>query len=143
MRCAPWEKEWLSVGRSHLTQTPRSSTGGRSSSGFDTLLAPLASKASNGACLAVDRLMGIILFLVFGLVIGLIARAVLPGRQSMGFLATTLLGIAGSFVGGFLVSLVTRNRITDLNTAGVVGSILGAILLLVVASRFSGRRALA
>jgi uncharacterized membrane protein YeaQ/YmgE (transglycosylase-associated protein family) len=87
--------------------------------------------------------MSIILFIVFGLVVGLIARAVLPGRQSMGLVGTTLLGIAGSFVGGFLVSLVTHNRITDLNTAGMVGSILGAIVLLVLASRFSGRRALA
>jgi uncharacterized membrane protein YeaQ/YmgE (transglycosylase-associated protein family) len=87
--------------------------------------------------------MSIILFIVFGFVIGLIARAVLPGRQSMGLAGTTLLGIAGSFVGGFLVSLVTHNRITDLNTAGVLGSILGAIVLLVLASRFSGRRALA
>jgi uncharacterized membrane protein YeaQ/YmgE (transglycosylase-associated protein family) len=87
--------------------------------------------------------MGIILFIVFGFVVGLIARAVLPGRQPMGLVGTSLLGIAGSFVGGFLVSLVTHNRITDLNTAGVVGSILGAIVLLLLASRFSGRRALA
>jgi uncharacterized membrane protein YeaQ/YmgE (transglycosylase-associated protein family) len=87
--------------------------------------------------------MGIILFIVFGFVVGLIARAVLPGRQSMGLVGTSLLGIAGSFVGGFLVSLVTHNRITDLNTAGVIGSILGALVLLVLASRFSGRRALA
>jgi uncharacterized membrane protein YeaQ/YmgE (transglycosylase-associated protein family) len=87
--------------------------------------------------------MGIIFFIVFGFVVGLIARAVLPGRQSMGLVGTSLLGIAGSFVGGFLVSLVTHNRITDLNTAGVIGSILGALVLLVLASRFSGRRALA
>jgi uncharacterized membrane protein YeaQ/YmgE (transglycosylase-associated protein family) len=60
----------------------------------------------------------------------------------MGLVGTTLLGIGGSFVGGFLVSLFTHNRITDLNTAGVLGSILGAIVLLVLASRFSGRRAL-
>lgn len=87
--------------------------------------------------------MGIILFVVFGLVVGLLARALLPGRQSMGLLMTALLGIAGSFVGGFLVSLVTHNRVTDLNTAGVIGSIVGAILLLVVGSRFSRSRALA
>ena len=87
--------------------------------------------------------MSIILFVVFGFVIGLIARAILPGRQSMGLIATTLLGIAGSFVGGFLAALVTHSHITDFNTAGVLGSILGAIVLLLVASRFSGRRALA
>lgn len=87
--------------------------------------------------------MSIILFIVFGLVIGLLARALLPGRQSMGLVKTALLGIAGSFVGGFLVSLVTKNRVTDFNTAGLIGSVVGAILLLVLVSRFSGRRALA
>jgi uncharacterized membrane protein YeaQ/YmgE (transglycosylase-associated protein family) len=85
--------------------------------------------------------MGIILFIVFGFVIGLLARAFMPGRQSMGLMGTTLLGVAGSFVGGFLVSLVTRNRITDFNTAGVIGSIVGAIVLLLLASRFGGRGA--
>jgi uncharacterized membrane protein YeaQ/YmgE (transglycosylase-associated protein family) len=87
--------------------------------------------------------MGIILFVVFGLVVGLLSRALLPGRQSMGLLATALLGIVGSFVGGFLVSLFTHNRVTDFNTAGIVGSIVGAILVLVIASRFSSRSALA
>jgi uncharacterized membrane protein YeaQ/YmgE (transglycosylase-associated protein family) len=81
----------------------------------------------------------ILLFVVFGLVVGLIARAVLPGRQSMGLLATSLLGIAGSFMGGFLVALLTHNRVLDFNTAGIIGSIIGAMLLLVIASRFSGR----
>ena len=62
---------------------------------------------------------------------------------SAGSVATALLGMVGSFIGGFLVSLVTHNRVTDFNTAGTIGSIVGAILLLVVVSRFSGRRALA
>jgi uncharacterized membrane protein YeaQ/YmgE (transglycosylase-associated protein family) len=87
--------------------------------------------------------MSIILFVIFGLVVGLLARALLPGRQSMGLVATALLGIVGSFVGGFLVSLVTHNRITDFNTAGIIGSIVGAIVVLVIASRFSSRGALA
>jgi uncharacterized membrane protein YeaQ/YmgE (transglycosylase-associated protein family) len=87
--------------------------------------------------------MGIVLFVIFGLVVGLLARAILPGRQSMGLLATALLGIAGSFMGGFLVSLVTHNRVLDFNTAGVIGSIVGAILVMVIASRFSSRGALA
>lgn len=83
--------------------------------------------------------MSIILFIVFGLVVGLVARAVLPGRQSMGLVATCLLGIAGSFMGGFLVSLLTHNRVLDFNTAGIIGSIVGAILVMVLASRFSSR----
>jgi uncharacterized membrane protein YeaQ/YmgE (transglycosylase-associated protein family) len=83
--------------------------------------------------------MGIILFIVFGLIVGFLARALMPGRQKMGLLMTTGLGVAGSFVGGFLVSLVTDHRVTDLHTAGIIGSVLGAILLLALASRFGGR----
>lgn len=77
--------------------------------------------------------MAILAFIVFGLIVGLIARAILPGRQSLGLVATILLGIVGSFVGGFLVSLFTDNRVTDMNTAGLIGSVVGAIVVLMVA----------
>ena len=77
--------------------------------------------------------MTILLFIVFGLIVGLIARAVLPGRQSMGLIATMLLGVAGSFVGGFLGSLISNHKVTDLHTAGIIGSVLGAILLMILA----------
>lgn len=83
---------------------------------------------------------GILLFVVFGLVVGFLARAIMPGTQSMGLLGTALLGIVGSFVGGFLASLVTHNRVTDMYPAGIVGSILGALLVLFIVGRF-GRRA--
>ncbi len=83
--------------------------------------------------------MGIILFVVFGFIVGLLARAIMPGTQKMGFVSTALLGIAGSFIGGFLAALVTSSRVTDLNTAGIIGSIAGALLLLFAMSRFSGR----
>jgi uncharacterized membrane protein YeaQ/YmgE (transglycosylase-associated protein family) len=86
--------------------------------------------------------MGIILFLVFGLVVGLLARAIMPGTQKMGIGMTALLGVAGSFVGGFLASLVNHTRVDDFNTAGAVGSIVGAILVLVIAGSSFGRRAL-
>jgi len=83
--------------------------------------------------------MAIIMFVIFGLVVGLLARTLMPGRQSMGLLMTAVLGIAGSFVGGFLVSLVTDNRVTDLNTAGIIGSIVGALLVLLLVGRFGPR----
>jgi uncharacterized membrane protein YeaQ/YmgE (transglycosylase-associated protein family) len=83
--------------------------------------------------------MAIIMFLVFGLVVGLLARALMPGRQSMGFGMTAVLGVVGSFVGGFLVSLVTDNRVTDFNTAGMIGSIVGAMLTLLIVGRFAPR----
>jgi uncharacterized membrane protein YeaQ/YmgE (transglycosylase-associated protein family) len=87
--------------------------------------------------------MGILSFLLFGLIIGLIARAVMPGDQKMGLFMTAILGVVGSFIGGFLVSLVTRHNVTDFNTAGVIGSVIGALVVLFGARAASGRRALA
>ena len=76
--------------------------------------------------------MGILFFLAFGLIIGLLARALMPGEQKMGLFMTMLLGVAGSFIGGFLSSLVTSHRVTDFHTAGIIGSVIGALLLLFV-----------
>ena len=87
--------------------------------------------------------MSIVLFLVFGLVVGFLARAVMPGTQKMGLIATMILGVVGSFVGGFLVSLITDQRVTDLNTAGIIGSIVGALVLLLVMGKLSNRNVLA
>jgi uncharacterized membrane protein YeaQ/YmgE (transglycosylase-associated protein family) len=77
--------------------------------------------------------MGLILFLVFGLVVGFIARAIMPGTQKMGLLATMLLGVAGSFIGGFIGALLTDSRVLEFNTSGLIGSILGALIALAVA----------
>ena len=84
--------------------------------------------------------MGIVLFILFGFIIGLLARAIMPGDQKMGILMTTGLGVAGSFLGGFLTSLITDNRVTDFNTAGIIGSIIGALLLLFIAGMVQRRR---
>lgn len=86
--------------------------------------------------------MSLILFAVFGLVVGFLARALMPGRQSMSWLMTAVLGMVGSFVGGFLVSLITDNRVTDFNTAGLIGSVVGALVVLALVGRFGARRAL-
>jgi uncharacterized membrane protein YeaQ/YmgE (transglycosylase-associated protein family) len=87
--------------------------------------------------------MSLILFLVFGLVVGFIARAIMPGTQKMGMLATMLLGVVGSFIGGFIGALLTDSRVLDFNTAGVIGSIIGALIALAVAGGVftRGRRA--
>jgi uncharacterized membrane protein YeaQ/YmgE (transglycosylase-associated protein family) len=77
--------------------------------------------------------MSIIAFLVIGLLAGLLARALMPGNQSMGLLATTLLGIAGSFVGGFVGSLFrTDGRMFDLHPSGLIFSVIGAMLVLLL-----------
>ena len=84
--------------------------------------------------------MGILAFIVIGLLAGLIARAVMPGNQSMGLVATTLLGMVGSLVGGLIGSLFSRTgRIFDLHPTGLIFSILGALLVLFLMG-FAGRR---
>ncbi|HYO73310.1 MAG TPA: GlsB/YeaQ/YmgE family stress response membrane protein [Archangium sp.] len=77
--------------------------------------------------------------IITGLVAGLIARAVMPGRQSMGFIGTTLLGIAGSFMGGFLASLLLGGSWRVLQPSGYIGSIIGANVLLWLSRMLSGR----
>jgi uncharacterized membrane protein YeaQ/YmgE (transglycosylase-associated protein family) len=52
---------------------------------------------------------------------------------------TAVLGVVGSFVGGFVASLVTHERVADFNTAGLIGSVLGALLVLFLVGRFSSR----
>lgn len=82
--------------------------------------------------------MGVIAWIVFGFIVGLIARAVVPGRQGMGFLMTTLLGIAGSIVGGLVASALAGGPATGFRTAGFVGSLIGAVVLLAVAGMVTG-----
>jgi uncharacterized membrane protein YeaQ/YmgE (transglycosylase-associated protein family) len=77
--------------------------------------------------------MGIIAWIVFGFIIGLLARALVPGKQSMGFIMTTLLGVAGSLVGGLVATALTGGSMQEMHGAGFLGSLIGAVLLLVVA----------
>jgi uncharacterized membrane protein YeaQ/YmgE (transglycosylase-associated protein family) len=83
--------------------------------------------------------MSILFFLIFGLVVGFLARAVMPGSQKMGLVATMLLGVVGSFIGGFIGALITDSRVLDFNTAGLIGSVIGALVALVVAGGSFGR----
>ena len=87
--------------------------------------------------------MSILVFIFFGLIVGFLARAIMPCKQPMGWLATAGLGVAGAFFGGFLTSLVSDQRVFDLHTAGLVGSVVGAIAVLVLARIMIGGRAFA
>jgi uncharacterized membrane protein YeaQ/YmgE (transglycosylase-associated protein family) len=84
--------------------------------------------------------MGIIAWIVFGFIVGLIARAVVPGRQGLGFVMTTLLGIAGSLVGGLVASALFGGSATAFQPSGFLGSLIGAVVLLVVAGMVMGPR---
>ena len=78
--------------------------------------------------------MHIIAFIVFGLVIGLIARAVMPGQQKLSLIWTTVLGMAGSLLGGLVANLLTGARAGESMSAGWIGSIIGALVLLGIAT---------
>jgi uncharacterized membrane protein YeaQ/YmgE (transglycosylase-associated protein family) len=76
----------------------------------------------------------IVILIVIGLIVGLLARLLVPGRDSIGLLGTILLGIVGSFVGGFLQQLIQFHHleVTHFAATGIIGSIIGAIVLLLI-----------
>jgi len=81
-----------------------------------------------------------ILFLVFGLIVGAVARVLVPGRERGGWIVSTLLGVAGSFAGAFLGRELGLYRTGE--PAGFVMSVLGAVLLLVLYHAVTRRRSL-
>lgn len=82
----------------------------------------------------------IITLIIIGLIAGFVARALVPGDDSMSIPATIALGIVGSFVGGFLASLIGRGDGSYLNAAGIIGSIIGAIVALLVYNAVTGKK---
>jgi uncharacterized membrane protein YeaQ/YmgE (transglycosylase-associated protein family) len=84
----------------------------------------------------------LIYMLVVGIVAGFLARLLVPGRDPMGFWATVLLGIVGSFIGGFLGYVLFGKDLDEgaLQASGVVGSIVGAVIALLIYRAMSGSR---
>jgi uncharacterized membrane protein YeaQ/YmgE (transglycosylase-associated protein family) len=83
----------------------------------------------------------IISWIVFGLIVGAIARFLVPGKQSMGWLATIVLGVVGSFLGGGISWLLFGSPTGAVNPAGWILSIIGAIIVILLYGRFAGRSA--
>ena len=87
-------------------------------------------------------MIGFILFLlVVGLIGGFIARTLVPGRDSLSLGGTLLLGIVGSFIGGFLGYLLFRNDANDgaFQASGIIGSIVGSVIALLIYRAANGR----
>jgi uncharacterized membrane protein YeaQ/YmgE (transglycosylase-associated protein family) len=74
-------------------------------------------------------------FLVAGLVIGALARLILPGRQRIGLLWTLVLGVIGSLIGGTIANALRSGSIWELNFVGFVAAVGASVILLAVAER--------
>ncbi len=83
----------------------------------------------------------LIVLIVVGAIAGFLARAIVPGRDPMGIGATILLGIVGSFVGGFLGYLLFHRDASQgvLQPSGIIGSVIGAIIALLIYRAVSRR----
>lgn len=84
--------------------------------------------------------MHILGWLVFGLIAGAIARLLTPGHQPLGLIMTSLLGIGGSFVGGAIGNLIHGDPLLVATSSGWLGSIVGAVLILIVMRMMADRR---
>lgn len=92
-------------------------------------------------------MLGLIIWLIIiGFIAGALARLLVPGRDPMSWFETLILGVVGSFVGGFLAALLfgreddegTRNWLAP---SGIIGSIIGAIIVLLIWRQVRGRGA--
>jgi uncharacterized membrane protein YeaQ/YmgE (transglycosylase-associated protein family) len=76
--------------------------------------------------------MGILSWIVMGLIVGLLAKFIMPGRDPGGLIITTLLGIVGAFVGGFIGSFLGLGPVTGFNLGSILLATGGAVLLLIL-----------
>ena len=84
--------------------------------------------------------MGVIAWIVFGLIAGVIAKLIMPGKDPGGFIITILLGVAGALLGGFIGSALGFGGVDGFNLGSFLIAVLGAILLLVIYRSVAGKR---
>lgn len=84
--------------------------------------------------------MGILTWIIFGAIVGIFAKWLMPGRDPGGFIITILLGIAGALVGGFIASALGLGDVTGFNLWSLIIAVLGAILLLFIYRQVQRRR---
>lgn len=82
--------------------------------------------------------MGILGTIIIGFLVGLVARFLKPGNDRMGFIMTTIVGISGAFLGTYLGQLLGIYHVGE--TAGFLGAVIGAILVLIMLSAVSRRK---
>ena len=83
---------------------------------------------------------GIISWIVIGLIAGILGKLIMPGRDPGGFLLTIVIGMIGALVGGFVVQLLGGAGLTGFNLWSILVATLGAIILLALYRLFAGGR---
>lgn len=86
--------------------------------------------------------MGILTWIIFGLIAGAIAKLIMPGRQGGGWIVTTILGIIGAFVGGFIGSALFHVGVSGFNIKSFIVAIVGALIVLGIYGAVTGRKAI-
>lgn len=79
--------------------------------------------------------MGIISWIIFGLIAGIIAKWIMPGKDSAGFIITIILGIVGAVVGGYISTFFGFGRVDGFNFGSLVVAVIGAIVVLFIARK--------
>lgn len=79
-------------------------------------------------------------FIVAGLIIGALARLIKPGKQNLSLVATLLLGLAGSVIGGVVANLLDTGDIFELNVLGFIVAVVASVALIGTAEAISGSR---
>ena len=79
-------------------------------------------------------------FIIAGLIIGALARLVKPGKQNLGVIATLLLGLVGSVIGGVVANVLGTGSIFELNVLGFIVAVIAAVLLIGVAETVTGNK---
>jgi uncharacterized membrane protein YeaQ/YmgE (transglycosylase-associated protein family) len=84
--------------------------------------------------------MGILLWIIFGIIVGAVARWIVPGQGPGGIIGDLIVGIIGAILGGWIFSLFGHVGVTGFNLGSFVCAIIGAVVLLWIIRAFSGRR---
>jgi uncharacterized membrane protein YeaQ/YmgE (transglycosylase-associated protein family) len=85
--------------------------------------------------------MGFLSWIVLGLVVGVLAKWIMPGPDSSGIVMTIVLGVAGALVGGWLGTQLGMGSVTGFNLGSLAIAVVGALLLLFVNRKLRGRSA--